>query len=672
MTRPSGTVRVGPDAETGGDPLRFRPDIEGLRAVAVLLVLLYHAGVPAISGGYVGVDVFFVVSGFLITGLILRELEARRSVSLSRFYARRARRLLPAATLTLVVTLAASVVLLPFVRIPAISIDVAAAATYVSNLRFGVSANDYFAAAAAPSPVLHFWSLSLEEQFYLFWPLMLLLTYRVSSRWVSPMRGIAVMVGLVSVASFVACIWLTGENEMWAFFLLPTRAWELGLGALVMCAVPRLAHLPHGIAPALVGIGLMLIAAAALLFDESTRFPGAFALVPTLGTAMVIVGSTPARRSWPSRMLTNGPCRFLGRVSYSTYLWHWPMLVFAAAIHGSPLPLGISLVVAFASIPVAALTQFAVERPFRLGRLIGVRPRWNLAQAVISALVIVAISAAAAASARSVVDDRLAGLQPPVSDPRTLRSGWCIKLTEVDDPNRCVEGDPASSRVVVLFGDSQAEHWTAAMTRMAVDRGWRLVSLTRPSCYSLDFAVAYDAEKECPEWREHVFARIRVERPDLVVLSNHARLAFMVDGRVLVSSVAADRDGALREWGDGLSRTLARLTEMSTEVAIIGETPLAGVDVPSCLVEHADDFSACDRPLASIPEAWLAVDAAVAAEHGATFIDPTEWLCPAERCPAVIDNMLVYRDTMHMGEPFSASLTDRLAARLPDYPGGRR
>ena len=231
---------TGAAPDTGGSSDHFRPDLEGLRACAVVLVLLYHASVPGFGGGYVGVDVFFVLSGFLITGLLVREIQRTGTVSLPDFYARRARRLLPASALVLLVTLIASIFLMPPIRMPDVSIDVASAALYVSNIGFAVRATDYLQADLSPSPILHFWSLGVEEQFYIFWPAIILLVTRGRGDLV---RRIAIASVVTVVLSFGLSLWLTEANAPWAFFSLPSRAWELGIGAVLAVGATRLAQL---------------------------------------------------------------------------------------------------------------------------------------------------------------------------------------------------------------------------------------------------------------------------------------------------------------------------------------------------------------------------------------------------------------------------------------------
>jgi len=367
----------------------FRPDIEGLRAVAVVLVVLFHVSIGGFAGGFVGVDVFFVISGFLITGLLLRELEATGSVSLSSFYARRARRLLPAAALVLLVTLAAAVLVLPPLRVPGVATDVAAAALYVSNLGFALKATDYFAATQAPSPILHYWSLGVEEQFYLFWPALLLL---LAGLWRGRGRSLALAVAVISVASFAFSLWLTSANAPWAFYSLPTRAWELGLGAILAVAGTRLRRVPARAATVAGWLGLGLIVLAAVVLDEATPFPGWAALLPTLGAALVIVSGAQPTALGPARLLGTAAARFFGRISYSLYLWHWPLLVLPAVAIGAPLPLGARLGLVVVAILMAAATQRWVEEPFRHGRVVGTLPRRNLAAAGALALVVALVA----------------------------------------------------------------------------------------------------------------------------------------------------------------------------------------------------------------------------------------------------------------------------------------
>jgi peptidoglycan/LPS O-acetylase OafA/YrhL len=377
------------DATPGSPRDAFRPDLEGLRGLAILLVLLFHAGLPGLGGGFVGVDVFFVLSGFLITGLLLREREAHGRIDLAAFYARRARRILPAAAVVLVVTLAASWLVLAPLDLPRVAGDAAAAALSAGNIRFAASAMDYFAADNAPSPLLHYWSLGVEEQFYLLWPALLILATRVGR----PRLGAALALLAVVVASYVAAWYLTDLAEPWAFYSLPTRAWQLGLGGLLAVTAAWQARLPARPVVLSGWLGLACILVAAVALDASTTpYPGLVALLPTLGAGALILAGTHA---WsPTMILAERPLRWLGRISYSVYLVHWPLLVLPAALllPGDELSLPARLLLAGLAVVLGAACYRWVEAPFHRGRRLQLVPRRTLALAAtaIAALVVLA------------------------------------------------------------------------------------------------------------------------------------------------------------------------------------------------------------------------------------------------------------------------------------------
>ncbi|WP_127498889.1 acyltransferase family protein [Actinoplanes solisilvae] len=351
MTETTTGVRH-PAALAAAGPARFRPDIEGLRAIAVLLVVLYHAGVPGLAGGFVGVDVFFVISGFLITALMLREIRETGRLSLIDFYARRARRILPAAAFVLVATLLAGYHWLGFLRGDEIAEDVTWAALFAANFRFATEGVDYLASQGALSPVQHFWSLAVEEQFYLVFPAAIVLLLWLGFRW-----AIGYWLAAAVAASFAYSIWLSGP---WAYFSPATRAWELGAGCLLALAATRLDRVPARLATAMAGTGLALIVVAALTFNEMTRFPGYAAALPVLATVLVLAGRGDS-------VLGRRPLLWLGRLSYSFYLWHWPVLIVASQAYGGVLPATTRAALVVGSLGLAVVTYFCVENPIRRG-----------------------------------------------------------------------------------------------------------------------------------------------------------------------------------------------------------------------------------------------------------------------------------------------------------------
>ena len=391
--RPAASLlfRVLPGARTGaagarsGDPVAATPgassgparevraDLEGLRGVAVIAVLLFHLGFPWAAGGFVGVDAFFVLSGFLITGLIIREHERTGRISLPAFYARRVRRILPAALVTIMVTVGVAAFVLAPLDLPEITLDGAAAALSVGNIRFAIGATDYFG-PTTPSPFRHFWSLGVEEQFYLLWPaLMILALARGGSR-----RRVALLIGGVVVASLAGSIWLTGVDQAWAFYSFPTRAWQLGLGGLLAATAGWFARRSGLLLGPIALAGVVGLVGAVVLIDGSMPYPGALALLPAVATAAVVVGGD---RRGPARwLLSLAPLRWFGRISYSLYLWHWPFLVLPVLALGRELALDERLALAGISIAVATASWRWIEEPFRRGWSPAIsRPRTVLA-----------------------------------------------------------------------------------------------------------------------------------------------------------------------------------------------------------------------------------------------------------------------------------------------------
>ena len=510
---------------------RFRADVEGLRAVAILAVVLYHAGLGATGGGYVGVDVFYVLSGFLITGLLWDELRQTGGLSFASFYARRARRLLPAALLVVVVTVIASGLWLSPLWAQVVTRDAIASTLYVANYRFAALRTDYLAADAPPSPLQHYWSLGVEEQFYLVWPLLLVMA---SLAWrraggASPAPAVATVV-VVGAASFALSLRLTEVSQPWAFFSLPTRAWELAVGGLVALSARRLARLPGPAAVTLGWLGMGAIGWSVVRLGGSTPFPGTAALLPVGGTAAVVAAGCSAARFGPAMLLARRPLQLGGKLSYSWYLWHWPLLVLAPAVVGHALGLVPKLALGAFSALLALATLKLVEDPVRFSPRLRARPGRSLAAgATLTAVATVASIAAAnslpaprghgaaatpgripiAASRISRVPEgtaasavtRLQAAAAPVERAvagavaeRAVPSNLNPSLERAhhdqarpfldgcDDGWRdtrvvpCAYGDRRSTTTVVLFGDSHAPQWFPAFERVAAARHWRLVA----------------------------------------------------------------------------------------------------------------------------------------------------------------------------------------------------
>ncbi len=675
------------------DRAYFRPDIEGLRAVAIGIVLLYHAGVPGAAGGFIGVDVFFVISGFLITGLLVREWSSSGRIGLLTFYARRFRRLLPAALLTLAVTTVASYLVLSSLRFPAVAGDAAAAALYVSNLRFAANAIDYLGAEAAPSPVLHFWSLSVEEQYYLFWPLLIVVALRlVALRW------LGLLIGVMVALSFGLALAWTDLAAPWAFFSLPTRAWELGVGALIAVGILRLPRgTPHVLASAAVWMGLALIAAGVVVIDASTPYPGTAALIPVLGTALVIVGGSFAQ-ALPSRLLAMRMPRWIGRISYSLYLWHWPILVLVPLALGVE-SLALNLALVGVAVIIAAASTELIEVPIRSGRALPLPPRASLVVAG-TASVIVAVGAITAgaivlgpattpvvADGVPAVDDelpagRLAGPIPGSLTPSLEQAYYDVPSGYGDgchldyatvEPPACLYGPPGALTPVLLLGDSHAQQWLPALQRLADERGWRLRAVTKSACPMVDATVwngpLKRAYRECDAWRERALRLIDEEQPELVLIAS-ADMYDVLDGQGrLLKDSPGGSSAAAAAWDAGLASYLARVAELAPHVVVLADTPRVGYSPAECLATEST-IEACDASRERmVDDAYAARESRAAAEAGADVVSATAWLCSDDACPLVRGPYLVYRDAHHLTATFAEQLGSRVGAAIDAVTG---
>ena len=376
----------------------FRPDIEGLRGIAVFVVVAFHCGLPGFSGGFIGVDVFFVLSGYLITGLLLQELETTSTIGLLNFYARRVRRLLPASVLMLLVTLAVGALVLAPQELDFAARAARATAVYLGNVFFAQQARDYFAADVRTNPLLHMWSLAVEEQFYLFWPLLMLLLWRrAKSR-----ATLAAAFALLTVVSLIACVWLTVHSRTVAFYALYTRAWEFGIGGLASL-VPRGRFGAPASVWSLAGwLGVIAIALSSALLTPAAAFPGWLATIPVVGTALALMAGRELPDQGFPRLLDTRPFQYVGELSYSWYLWHWPFLVLGLALLPNLSAFG-KAVAALLGFAAAALTHVYVENPIRFQPFLVARRSVTLALGAVLALGCIGAASLALHSRRTPV-----------------------------------------------------------------------------------------------------------------------------------------------------------------------------------------------------------------------------------------------------------------------------
>ncbi|AUH42798.1 acyltransferase family protein [Streptomyces sp. CMB-StM0423] len=699
----------------------FRPDVEGLRAVALGLVLLYHAGVPWFPGGYVGVDVFFVVSGFLITGLLLREAERHGKVSLLRFYGRRARRLLPAAAVVVLAVCLAAVQWMPPLERRNVAADAVGAALYATNWQQAGRAVDYSAADAEASPLQHYWSLAVEEQFYLAWPLLVLAvlwTFRkVRGGGKKPVRAgdtgraplparfglrarLAVVLGALAAVSFAHAVRLSAEEGGVAYFSTFTRGWELAVGgllALVPAAAWRRALPAAGTgagpgartgalaAGALAAAGLAAVAYAGLRFDDATRFPGPWGLLPVLGTAAVIAAGCGPAAHPVARLLSVPPLRYAGRISYSWYLWHWPAVVFVPLALDRELSVRWMLVVVAAAALPAALTHRLVEEPVRRARVLLPTPRALAVGAActtatvlvaagswISAPTIALASAEQARGAAALADEdqpqksakALRPLPEKATDDRgKVHDDGCLAGQQETESGDCAYGNKGGSDTVVLFGDSHAMQYSPALEKITERRGLRLVTLTKSACTPAQVTVFNNQLQrtytECDEWRDNALDRIEEEDPDLIITGTQDVKTVVEDGKRLGGKESA------KAHQKGYEETMDDLLGTGATVLTLADNPYPPEDIPSCVSGAVRDLEDC-----AFSEADGYGYEPVSARANAKFdevglIDPKPVMCKDGTCPAVIGNVIVYRNGAHITASYMETLTDWLDGQLP-------
>jgi peptidoglycan/LPS O-acetylase OafA/YrhL len=696
---------AGAVAATGHGPLRgahgeFRGDIQGLRAVAVLLVVLWHGGVTLLPGGFVGVDVFFVISGFLITEMLISQLRTSGRFSLVGFYARRAKRLLPAAATALVGALLVTYFFLPKIRWAGTAADVVASSLYVVNWRFAGQSTDYLAQNTAPSIVQHYWTLSVEEQFYLVWPLLLLLVTALI-RWLgwSVEFGLALAFGAVFVPSFAWSIFLSEAEPERAYFVTTTRMWEFALGGSLAIFLPRImASLQRWLAAVAGWAGMAAVLFAALFYGESTAFPGSAAFVPTIGAVGIIVGGLMAGRLGPAVVLDTRPMRAIGALSYSLYLWHWIVLVAADARFGPLTAAGSLAAVAFSVLP-AWLTYRYVENPIRYA------PRFRLvpARALRLGLLVtfVPVLAAAVLISPPVVGGTRAGWMPAVAGENPMgagvlkdpprgdpRGGPTDRVSELfPDPllvrgdlpsvydegchqdekesavTSCLYGPSDAKYRVAIVGDSHAAQWVPALRVAGDARRWRVVTYTKSGCPLLSAQVPYGARqrtyRSCIQWNANVLAQlVGDDRPDLVVTTNYD-YQLLRDGKPLAEKAR------WTAFVEGLRTSWRALTSAGLPVIVIRDTPRPGLDIAECIEKHTDRLTECafprDQALAGVGPIQAEAAAGMAGVH---MVDLNDAICPTDTCAPVIGQVIVYRDDNHLTATYARSLGPRLEAAI--------
>ena len=633
----------------------FRPDIEGLRALAIGLVIASHAELPFLRGGFVGVDVFFVLSGYLITSLLMQEISSSGTVNFARFYARRARRLLPAAiTMVWVVCGAEAFIMNPVAQFNTLK---AALATvlYSSNFYFAHLQLQYFFQHSETNPLLHTWSLAAEEQFYLVWPLLLLLL----ARTFNSVRGRRNALAAISLASFVLCVWLTATNSILAFFETPARVWEFGAGGLLGFMPERRLTGRRRLCSWLGGIGIITLAAGAELIRAS-MFPGYVAAIPVVGTLLLLLAGVGAPESPVPRLLRSKPAQVIGKLSYSLYLWHWPVLVIGQQLMpNNSVPMRLAWIAVAGMI--AAVTYGAIESPIRFQPFLIAHSSLTIGLAVLAAILCVG----AAGAWRAILDhsEQFRKYERAIEDiPGVYRKG-CDPDRADPHPAMCFFGEISQPRsTMVLFGDSHAAQWFPALLEIAEIQHWRLATIIKPGCTPLSIREDTTPRMEwvCEEWRHAAIGDIEQLRPELVIVTSASRHPG-ADGNRIEDT---------RIWEQGARDTFAALAKEGEKVRFIRDTPYADYDVPGCLAQAEwDGHTQCTAPASAAvlsPGIYAAEARAAQDFSNVKVLDLSDRMCGPDRCYLEAGGQVIYRDADHLTASFSRSLAAVLFQRLKD------
>ncbi len=687
------------------DTSRFRVDVQALRAIAVLGVFAFHLWPQQVPGGFTGVDVFFVISGYLITRQLLSEIETHGRIRLLDFWARRIRRLLPAAALVLVVSLAILAVLMPTVTWRGNAEEIAASALYVENWLLGRNAVDYLAAENAPSLAQHYWSLSVEEQFYAIWPLLLLIpmmllrTVRTGSR--ARRRTFLVVLVAVALVSFAISLTGTASNPAMTFYATHARAWQFAVGGL-LCLLPTLAAWPH-MSRIAAWMGLAIIAAGLFLIDGATvAYPGYAALLPTLGTALVIGAAVPSGPGSPLGVLGRPAVQRLGDLSYAIYLWHWPLVIAAPWVLGGHPGLPAQLVLVALTVGLAVATKRYVEDPARTSTWWRARTVRSYAFAPTAMAIVAGIgttwilgidqryadmSASAHQKARTQARcfGAFAMTDPDCGDPYTrsedLDPGFgavdhdpardaCQQTTRRDDLILCDNGtrtDP--DRIVVVVGNSHALRLIPPLAEYGRTRGWKVVLAAKSDCLGLSSTLP-GVRPSCREWTSRLHAQLAaLPRLDAVVFPSYAGAARLLTGTETPSpdAEAQARDAVLETW-----QTLSR---RGTAIVVPQDVPgTRPDDAPRCIAASSAPRDPCARARSDLVLDNLTFDLAKRHPDKATPVPMEQFFCGDQSCHAVIGGVVVYSDAHHITETFGLTLAPYLGRHVDDAmrAAGRR
>lgn len=658
-------------------PRKFRPELQGLRALAVALVVIYHVWIGRVSGG---VDVFFVISGFLITGALFRA-ASRGPLNFGTMWARQAARLIPATFVVLIACIPLGVAFLPEARWLQAVKEVLASAVFMENWRLGADAVDYAAQHNTASVVQHFWSLSIQVQFYVVWPLLVALVALVAGYAREKLRAYLTltMIGVL-VASLTFSIVLTNANQPLAYFHSLTRAWEFALGGLLALVIDTVV-LTRVLRLALGWIGVLGLVACGLVLQVDRVFPGYAALWPTLSAIAILVAGVSGSPLGADRLLSTRPMQYLGDISYSLYLWHWPVLVFyLTARDRAEVGLRGGAVIVAISVVLAIATHHLVEEPIRRARLTD-RSRTRLSVAMVVVVLVAAggwqISAYQLASKQGVVGDARhpgalalrqglpddgngdVSLVPPMvtigQDWGQQHGDWTCRPAagQPDVPECTLATNGAPGRTLVIIGDSHSQQYVDALQPIAERRNWRLVTFLLGAC---PFSTQSDTDPTnvaCVQWNQISADAVLAVHPDAVFTAGSSE--------VRVGLTERTPPGYVQQW--------QRMNDAGIPVVAFRDNPRYDSSRPDCVQQFGPSAPECSVPRAEVYPAVPSYSRVPGVPPNVSFLDMSDMFCDAEKCPAVIGNVLVYLDDNHITATYMTSMSSVVEERLDQALG---
>ncbi len=644
----------------------FRADLQGLRAIAILLVVLTHANFPILPGGFIGVDVFFVLSGYLISSLLLREFQETGTIQLARFYARRLKRLLPSLLVVILSITLITPLLLSYHEVMQQTGSDIYAAIWSSNLYFAFREKIYFSAPETQDLFLHTWSLSVEEQFYLCWPLLLILFLPVLKKYLvktqQHLSAALILMGMMSLLSFILLAYWTTTQPLWAFYLMPSRIWQFALGALVFI---WLENKKTWLNTAWSGfIGLILIIGSALFLHQEMLYPGYWVLFPSIGAALIIASHPPSKYLSVNRLLSHPTLVWIGDRSYAWYLWHWPILILGFSL-GMKNSISQTIALILISLLMSMLSYRLVELPFWKGRWSQLsNPLLSILLAIL-AMVFVITGILKYKQVFSVDENNqfVQIVAASRADIPAIYASGCDTWYQSAEVYPCmISGQEGASKTLVFIGDSIGAQWVSLLPKLFAAPEWRTIVLTKSSCPIVDEPIFYarigEEYKICSEWRNAVLESLPSFHPTLVIIGS-----------------SIDYDFSQEQWIKGTQRILSRLTAVANNTIVLTGTPALSFNGPGCLMKWytsllegtAETHEVCREALTVTKSAFVADALKQATQNIPTagFLNLNDLVCPHQLCSALTeDGIIVFRDNQHLTNSFALSQYKAVAERL--------